>query len=200
VVVQSQQLLAETQTTLKQLDAINRRLTGQAWRDYTMTNGSLRIVDAGLGVPTTANNLSESVVNADRVQVVGPIGDTRSGLIAPIALRGEVIGALSLQEIDKDREWTENEITLLQTVANDVAVAIENARLIEQTERRAERELVISDVSTRMFAANDLNNIVKLAGDELARVLHAARTEVQISGEYLSLIADEASIDDHHGQ
>ncbi len=201
VVVQSQQLLAETQTTLKQLDAINRRLTGQAWRDYTASNGSLRVVDVGPGVPAAAaTSLIESAVEADRVQVVGPIGDTRSGLIAPIALRGEVVGTLSLQEIDNDRVWTDNEIALLQTVANDVAVAIENARLIEQTERRAERERLITEVSTRMFATNDLHTIVKVAGDELARILHMARTEVQISGEYLSSTADDASTDDRHGQ
>jgi GAF domain-containing protein/HAMP domain-containing protein len=200
VAVHNQQLLAETQTTLKQLDAINRRLTGQAWRDYTMSKGSLQVVDAGPGVPAAAaNNLSDSVIEADRVQVVGPIGDTRSGLIAPIALRGEVVGTLSLQEIDKDRVWTDNEIALLQTVANDVAVAIENARLIEQTERRAERERVISAVSTRMFAANDLQGIVQIAGDELARVLHVARTQVQIGGEYLQSTTDHDAIPERNG-
>ncbi len=200
VALQSQHLLAETQAALKQIDVVNRRLTGQAWRDYTMANGTLRVVDAAPGVPSTvASGLIELFADPNQVKAVGPIGDTRSGLIAPIALRGEVVGTLSLQEIDKDREWTENEITLLQTVANDVAVAIENARLIEQTELRAERERVISEVSTRMFAANDLHDIVKVAGEELVRVLRIARTKVNIDGEYLSSTADSVSRDDQHG-
>ncbi|HET7378329.1 MAG TPA: GAF domain-containing protein, partial [Anaerolineae bacterium] len=186
VSLQNQQLLTETQNTMKQLDAINRRLTGEAWQAFTQATGVLQTVAAGPGVSAlNAPGLQEVAIAANQVKTLGPIGDARSALIAPIALRGQVIGSLSLQETNTERQWTENEMTLLQTVANDVAVAIDNARLIEQTDRRAERERIIIDVNSRMLAANDLQGIVQIAGDELARALNVARAKVQISAEYL---------------
>jgi GAF domain-containing protein/HAMP domain-containing protein len=186
VALRNQQLLTETQNTLKQLDLINRRLTGQAWQIYTQATGAIESVAVGPGVPAaTTAGLHEMALESEQVKALGPIGDARSALIAPIALRGQVIGSLSLEETEAGRDWTESEMTLLQTVANEVAVAIENARLIEQTERRAERERIIIDINSRMLAANDLHDIVQIAGDELARVLNVARTKVEISAEYL---------------
>lgn len=192
VSLQNQQLLAETQNTLKQLDAINRRLTGEAWQTFTQNTGGLQTVAAGPGVSAlNAARLQEVAIDANQVKALGPIGDARSALIAPIALRGQVIGSLSLQETNAERQWTENEMTLLQTVANDVAVAIDNARLIEQTERRAERERIIIDVNSRMLAANDLQSIVHIAGEELARALNVARAKVHISAEFLQSAVEQ---------
>ena len=67
-----------------------------------------------------------------------------------------------------------------QAVANEVSIAVENARLIEETEKRAQRERLVSDISSRMFAANDLETIVQIAGEELSRILRVNRTEVTV--------------------
>jgi GAF domain-containing protein len=192
VTLRNQQLLAETQNALKQIDTINRRLTGQAWQVYTQNTGAMETVAAGPGVlAVSASGLQAVTLEPEQVKTLGPIGDVRSALIAPLALRGQVIGSLSLEEIDEKREWTDSEMTLLQTVANEVAVAIENARLIEQTERRADRERLITEINSRMLAANDLRDIVQIAGDELARVLNVARTKVEISAEYVQASAEQ---------
>jgi GAF domain-containing protein/HAMP domain-containing protein len=195
VTLRNQQLLTETQNALEQVDTINRRLTGQAWQTYTQNTGALESVAAGPGVSAiTPAGLQAMALEPDQVKTLGPIGDVHSALVAPIALRGQVIGSLTLEETDQEREWTESEITLLQTVANEVAVAIENARLIEQTERRAERERIIIDINSRMLAANDLGDIVQIAGDELARVLKVARTKVEISADYVQASAEQDTL------
>ncbi|NTU65377.1 MAG: GAF domain-containing protein, partial [Chloroflexi bacterium] len=127
VVLQNQLALAETQAALKQLDQANRRLTGEAWRAYAAAlGGAVRVRDVVPGfqdetMPTT--------------------------LDTPIVVRGEAIGTLSLEDAAPDRLWTPDEIALLQAVAGEVAVAVENARLIEQTERRAQREHIVAEIS-----------------------------------------------------
>jgi GAF domain-containing protein len=170
IAIQNQRSLAETQAALQQLNEVNRRLTRQAWREYTQpAGGVLRRTDTGADVPT---------VTDDRLP---------SSLSAPVKLRGEVIGVLSLEDATADRKWTPNEIALLQAVANEVSMAVENARLIEETEKRAQRERLVSDISSRMFAANDLETIVQIAGEELSRILRVSRTEVTVESAFAEL-------------
>lgn len=167
IVIQNQRSLAEAQTALQQLNEVNRRLTRQAWREYTQAAGGvLRKTDTGADVPA---------VPGDRLP---------SSLSAQVTLRGEVIGVLSLEDATPDRKWTPNEIALLQAVANEVSIAVENARLSEETEKRVQRERLVSDISSRMFAANDPEAIVQIAGEELSRILRVSRTEVTVGAAF----------------
>ena len=71
----------------------------------------------------------------------------------------------------------------MQAVAGEVAIALENARLIEETERRAQREHIVADISSRMLAANDIESILRTAGDELGRVLRVDRVALRLGEE-----------------
>ncbi|HZY42981.1 MAG TPA: GAF domain-containing protein, partial [Anaerolineae bacterium] len=163
IVIQNQRSLAETQAALKQLDLVNRRLTGEAWQAYTAPlGGALTIRDVAPGAQ------GES---------------TPAALNAPIVVRGEPIGALKLQDVNPDRTWSASDRTLLEAVANEIAVAIDNARLLEQTERRAQREQLISEISRKMLAASNMQSIIQIAGDELSRALQVSRAAVKIGVE-----------------
>jgi PAS domain S-box-containing protein len=73
-------------------------------------------------------------VEGETVRFSSPLlPDTRSELALPLVTRGEVIGALSVQSSEADA-FSGQDITVLQTVANQLANAIENARLFKQTE------------------------------------------------------------------
>jgi GAF domain-containing protein len=111
-------------------------------------------------------------------------GENGSGasLVVPIRLRGEVIGALGIDEDAGEREWTSDEITLVESIADQMAVAIENARLLEQTRQRAERERVIGEVGTQVRASLDPDIILKTTIRELSRVLGAERAFIEITG------------------
>jgi GAF domain-containing protein len=167
----NQRLARETQAALKQLDEINRRLTGEAWRQYTRTTTlAVRQLDVAPGL---------ALDEAPR--------STYAQLTAPITLRNTVIGNLRLD--DPDRVWTPDDQALLETVASELSIAVENARLIEETERRAERERLVADISSRMFASNDMETIVQIAGNELGRILHLSRTKVRLETETLDMVA-----------
>jgi len=109
-------------------------------------------------------------------------GSGQAALVAPISLRGQVIGALGLQETEGGRQWTDDEIALIEAIADQMALAIENARLIEATQRRAERERLIAEISARVRASLDPDTILKTTVQELGRVLGAERTLVEIAG------------------
>ena len=95
-------------------------------------------------------------------------------LVAPIRLRGEIMGALGLHEPEGKHWWTDDEIALVEAVADQMALAIENARLLADTRQRAERERLIADISAQVRASTDVNTILRTAIRELGRALRAS--------------------------
>jgi GAF domain-containing protein/HAMP domain-containing protein len=161
VTLRNQQLVREQQLARQQLDEINRRLTGQVWQQYTRERGqAVRKIDVGPGAQTDLAAPSE--------------------LTAPVLIHGQEIGRLRLEDATPDREWTLNEQALIQAVAGEVAIAIENARLIEQTERRAQREQTISAITSQLYSATDVKKLLQITAEELRRATGSARAVVKL--------------------
>ena len=95
----------------------------------------------------------------------------------PIAIRGETIGTLSIQ-IPEEKNITENQMDLVNAVADRVALSAENARLFEETTRRAERERLVSDITVKIRSTNDPDAMIKIALEELKQALGASKVQL----------------------
>jgi len=84
-----------------------------------------------------------------------------------------VIGVLDIRSNNPKRQWNENEMAIIQAIAERVALALENARLFEETTRRADRERAVSEISTHIRSTTDPQVMLQTALDELKRALGA---------------------------
>jgi len=101
---------------------------------------------------------------------------TRSLLAIPMRLRGEVIGVLeALNKID-NLGWTQEDIELLEILASQAAVAVENARLVSEL-----RE-----------AYQELSQLDKMKNDFIAIASHELRTPLGVILGYASFLKEEA--------
>jgi GAF domain-containing protein/HAMP domain-containing protein len=97
----------------------------------------------------------------------------------PIKLRGETIGIIRLQDEGAgDREWVTEEIETVQSIADLVGQALENARLFEQTVRRAERERRVLEITSKIRSTTDPQTMMEIAVAELQQALHASKTQI----------------------
>ena len=88
----------------------------------------------------------------------------------PIKLRGETIGIIHLQdERAAERTWAAEEIQTVQSIADQVAQALENARLFEQTVRRADRERKVLEITSKIRSTTDPQAMMQIAIEELQR-------------------------------
>jgi len=101
-------------------------------------------------------------------------------LAVPVKLRDQVIGVIHVEAADSNRQWSADEVALVQSIAERVALALENARLFEGTSRRAEREQVVSQVTARIGASPNFDRILQTTIQELSRALGATRTFVEL--------------------
>ena len=107
-------------------------------------------------------------------------GAGQARLVVPISLRGQMLGALGVHETDGEREWTQDEVALVEAVADQMALAIENARLLDETQQRAEREQALSEVTTRFTRSLDIDTLLQTAVRELSQLLQADEISVYL--------------------
>jgi GAF domain-containing protein len=168
VVLNNLQLTADMQTTLDRVALLNRRLSSESWSHYLLNREQWQ-VESGRAPHTAAD---------------------ATGLQVPIVVRGQTIGVFNVADTRADRQWQEDELTLLQTIAGEVALTIENARLIEQTQRTAQRERQINEINARVRQAVDLDAILRTAVTELGQSLKAARVVARVG----TVTTDDASL------
>ncbi len=63
----------------------------------------------------------------------------KSAMFVPMVVGDVVKGSVSLQNIDRENAFTESDMRLLTTLTNSMSVALENARLFDETNRAAGR-------------------------------------------------------------
>ncbi|MGD2205834.1 MAG: GAF domain-containing protein, partial [Anaerolineae bacterium] len=94
---------------------------------------------------------------------------TRSEILVPIKVKGEVIGVLDVQS-NRLNAFDQSDLALLQSLANQAAVAIKNAQLFEGEQRRAEQFRVISEVGSRVASILTVEELL----DQMARLIQKA--------------------------
>jgi GAF domain-containing protein len=96
----------------------------------------------------------------------------------PLSLRDQIIGQINLAT---NEEWTEEQRNLIEAIATQAALALENARLVEESQSTAVREKLTSDITSKIWASSTTDAILQTAVRELGRALEASEVSIEIS-------------------
>lgn len=88
----------------------------------------------------------------------------------------------SVESNDAARLWLKDEISLVEAVAERAAFAMENARLFQDARRRAAKEQAISEATSRISTALNIENILHTTAEELERVLGGSEVSIRFQG------------------
>ncbi len=174
-------LYAQTEAQLDEISKIHKRYLREEWSELVpklpISGFDLRGQDMRPLKGTTLPELAgvTETVGARVIEL-----EEQEVLVAPILLRGQTIGALGLQGEVGTRKWTEAEIALVDAVVQQLALTIENIKLLEDTQRRARRERTVSQIGTKLRDTTDLEVILQTAADELAQALNVPRSFIQL--------------------
>jgi GAF domain-containing protein len=104
-------------------------------------------------------------------------------LAIPIKVRGEVIGVIDVRSLNSSREWDKVDMSAIQTIGDRLAFALDNARLIDETQRRVARERAISDMTSKIGSSVDVNTILQRTVQELGKLIGNSEVVIQLSSE-----------------
>jgi signal transduction histidine kinase/DNA-binding response OmpR family regulator len=112
----------------------------------------------------------------------------KSALFVPLIVGGVAMGRISLQNLDHEYAFDEADVRLLVTLAGSLSVALDNARLFEETRQRAAELSVINDVGQAFADQLDLETLIDRLGDQLRVVFNADIVYIALHDETTGLI------------
>ena len=120
-----------------------------------------------LGETVVVSNIDDTI--APEIQQIALEGGIRSLVIAPLLHQQVELGEIVLLQCDRDRQWSEDEIGLIKTIAERCAIAIHQAKLFRQIQERAGREETLNQIARAINSSLDpefiLQKIVQLTGE-----------------------------------
>jgi GAF domain-containing protein len=192
VAIDNARLFAENQAALRDLQSVQRRYTAQAWSqqlhraeskvyDTAQTNGGPDDVPMSKEVSEAARRGQVTVVPGP----ASPSGRSRDGgaVLAPISVRGELVGVLGLQREGDPRSWSEDELSLVEAVVERMGSVAENLRLLDETQRREADERAIREIAERMRRAPDMDALIRLTVQEVASAVGVSDAFLQLRAE-----------------
>ncbi len=118
-----------------------------------------------------------------------------SVMFVPLISGSEVTGYVSLQNVEYHDAFTENDLRLLTTLANSMSMALESARLFDETQRllseteqRATELAALNAVSSALVKELDLNGLIQLVGEQIVSVFKGDIAYVAVVDEAAGMI------------
>ncbi len=169
IAIQNARLFEQTQKSLAEAEAISRRYFSEAWSQITQAQkfAGFRYTPAGV-IPLEEANSNSRIDDAQQ---------DRQTVKVPIAVRGEVVGELSVI-VPKNESIRPDQKELIQAVADRVAIFAENARLFDETARRADRERKVSEITNQIRSTTDPKEMIETAIKELRQALNVTKIEI----------------------
>lgn len=181
IATQNARRFQEIQKTITESDTLYRNYLRQEWKSFAnqgRTPGYLYNIS---GSKPIIKKL-ESIEIQQAIQSGNPTisqEKTQSRLSIPIKLRGQVIGVLNIQS-GSSHSWEDDEIDIVTAVADRVGLAVENARLLEDSQSRAARERTIGEITSRIGASINIRNVLQTAVEELGHILPGSDVIIQL--------------------
>jgi GAF domain-containing protein len=97
----------------------------------------------------------------------------KSVLFVPLVAGGKAAGVISLQNIDREHAFDEDDQRLLTTLAGSVTVALENARLVSETRQRVAELGTVNSVGQALSSQLDLDGLIELVGERVRETFNA---------------------------
>lgn len=156
----------ESQRALHEAHAQSRQASRQAWREFEEI-----IRTRGYRYDGIKSEPLKDMPQPER---------QNGGVVIPVQLRGQTIGRLRVSAPDHRREWTEDELMMVQATAERVALALEGARLLDEAQRRASREAFLSEVAAKLSTSFQIDSILRDTVQELGQNLANSTVTFQL--------------------
>jgi GAF domain-containing protein len=156
IALENARLFREAQQSLSELRATQRQYLENVWTKIA----SEQDLEYGIGDEENTGETKEIEV--------------------PLALRDQIIGRINLA---MNEDWTPDQKILVESIATQAALALENARLVEESQSTATRERLANEITSKIWASTTVDAILQTTIRELGRTLEAFEVNIEISAD-----------------
>lgn len=188
---------AEILQTLADLTAIsfdNARLINETKSLLAQVEANTSLQTRGTWAKFTSRRKTAYIYTPDGVRPVFSSGRLNpgneegldEGLFVPVVLHGQPIGRIKLKKRKGiSNEWAEHERDLVEKISSQVALALENSRLVDEAQKNALRNQMIANFSAYVRETLDVESVIRSAATELRRVFDLKEAEILIGPAHI---------------
>lgn len=154
IALENARLFQEAQQSIRELRTIQQQYLLEGWGGFSAQKEDLEY---------TIGDVSEV--------------DTQS-LQIPINLRDQILGQITLEGKDG---WSQDQQSLVDAVATQAAIALENARLVAESRQVALRERALAEINSRIWASATIDNVLQTVVKELGRRLDTSSASIELN-------------------
>jgi GAF domain-containing protein len=183
VAIQNANLFAETEKALEASRLAYGEVSREAWIKILRSSRSIGYIATPPGISAVNTNVVEpSIAKAiDTGDLI--LGNDGLTISLPIKIRGQAIGAIRLKKSEISEAWSQEETNLAVALSDQLSNALESARLYQDSQQRAARESLVSDISARLSAVTQIDLIVRETVQELGEALGNTSVSFQLIEE-----------------
>ncbi|MBN2004967.1 MAG: GAF domain-containing protein [Anaerolineae bacterium] len=181
VAMQNVHLLQQARGEVREMRLVQQQYTERSWRDLFLDTAVFTYRADG----RTADNppLTPEVVAAlreERVIVRSGSRSARGAIIVPIKVRGAVLGVVEIQSAEPGTVWSREQLDLVDTVVDQLGVALDSARLYQESLRRATREQLTREITDEMRRSITMETILRTAVEKLGQAIGVPQAYVRL--------------------
>ena len=185
--IENAQLTQQVEGTFTELNTAYRLQTQSVWQSTLNNRENSAYEYNGMQMQSVPQNLPIDLLKqleaGKAIVTQTNASDVKKTLFVPITVRNQVIGVIGLEQEDPNRTWTEEEMAVAEAAANRAGLTLENARLLEESQRRAIKERTIFEATARIGSALNVENILEATAEELEKILSGSEVILQFQSD-----------------
>ena len=156
IALENARLYQEAQRVIKEMRAVHQQYLQEGWSGYSALHDEM---EYSVG--------DEILENASQMEV-------------SISLRDQLLGRIMLEGND---EWTQEQRSLVDAVATQAAIALENARLVSESRQVAVQERMLAEINSKIWSSATIDGVLQTVAKELGRRMNASQVTVELKLE-----------------
>jgi GAF domain-containing protein/HAMP domain-containing protein len=193
VAIDNANLYTQTQEALVASQRAYGEVSDQAWAEALGSQKALGFRSNEQGVIPADSQSAEielEAIQAGKFTQINADGDHQ--LAIPIKVRDMTIGVLNTYKSTEAGKWAPEELQMVQTIIDQLGVALEGARLYRDTQQRAIREQIIGEITTRLRSTLNIETILQTAVNEIYETLPLDQVSIRLSDDLSNLQEEPA--------
>lgn len=210
VVIDNARLFRETQRAVAEAETLGRRLTLAKWSDisertasgYVFTKSGVAPValtsptgDEESWLPIMSEAIKKKELSMQGSAPGSGNGGDQNSLSIPLMLRDQVIGVIGIERSalagaedgsvtpSASMPWSEDELTAVRQITEQVTLALDSARLAQETQRAAWRDRLVSESTAQVWATDEIEDVMRAAVEQLGDRLQASEVVIRLGKE-----------------
>ncbi|OGI23427.1 MAG: hypothetical protein A2255_00370 [Candidatus Melainabacteria bacterium RIFOXYA2_FULL_32_9] len=123
------------------------------------------------------NDEKSNLLNTEEKQYIS-LFNIKSLSITPVVYKGEILGVITVQRIQSDKQWESKDIDILKDISDQIAIAIKQAELYSNIKKQAEREKLLRKIIETIRSSLDIDDVLQIICKEVAELFDVEKASI----------------------